>query len=104
MPVKLLIAYNIKPAQEEIYYRFMMGEFLPAAQGMGLVMVEGWHTAWGNYPQRLIGLVAESHSVLEQILDQEQWREMELKLGQYVTDYQRHVVPYRSGFQFLRPT
>jgi hypothetical protein len=104
MPVKLLIAYNIKPAQEEIYYRFMMGEFLPAAQGMGLVMVEGWHTAWGNYPQRLIGLVAESYSVLEQILDQEQWREMELKLGQYVTDYQRHVVPYRSGFQFLRTT
>ncbi len=104
MPVKLLIAYNIKPAQEEIYYRFMMGEFLPAAQGMGLVMVEGWHTAWGNYPQRLIGLVAESYSVLEHILDQEQWREMELKLGQYVTDYQRQVVPYRSGFQFLRST
>jgi hypothetical protein len=104
MPVKLLIAYNIKPAQEEIYYRFMMGEFLPAVQGMGLVMVEGWRTAWGNYPQRLIGLVAESYSVLEQILDREQWREMELKLGQYVTDYQRHVVPYRSGFQFLRPT
>ena len=104
MPVKLLIVYNIKPAQEEIYYRFMMGEFLPAAQGMGLIMVEGWHTAWGNYPQRLIGLVAESYSVLEQILDREQWREMELKLGQYVTDYQRQIVPFRIGLQFLKPT
>lgn len=103
MPVKLLIAYNVKPTQEEVYYRFMMGEFLPKAQSMGLVMVEGWHTAWGNYPQRLIGLVAESQTALQQILDGEQWREIEAKLKQHVTDYQRQAVRYRSGFQFLKP-
>ena len=103
MPVKLLIAYNVKPAQEEAYFHYMMGEFLPAAQSIGLIMAEGWRTAWGDYPQRLIALVAESNENLEQILKSERWHEMEAALGEYVKDYQRQVVPYRSGFQFLKP-
>jgi hypothetical protein len=103
MPVKLLIVYNVKQGQEEAYYRFMMGEFLPTAQTIGLRMVEGWHTAWGDYPQRLIGLVAESQKALEDILSSEGWREMEAKLADYVDDYQWRVVPDRGGFQFLRP-
>lgn len=103
MLVKLLIAYNVKPAREEEYLRFMMGEFLPAAQNMGLIMVDGWRTAWGDYPERLIGLVAESHKSLQEILSSERWREIEAELAQYVTDYQRQAVPHRSGFQFLKP-
>ena len=104
MPIKLLIAYNVKPAREEAYYRFMMGEFLPTAQSIGLQMVEAWRTVWGNYPQQLIELAADSHKTLEQILDSKRWHEMEAKLAHYVDDYQRQIVPYRNGFQFLKPT
>jgi hypothetical protein len=103
MPVKLLITYNVKPAREEAYYRFVMGEFLPALQNLGLTMVEGWHTAWGDYPQRLIGLAAESQNALEEILGSERWREIENELAVYVSDYQRRTVLYRSGFQFFKP-
>ncbi len=103
MPAKLLIAYNVKPSHEEAYYRFMMGEFLPTAQSMGLEMIEGWHTAWGDYPQRLIGLVAEDEETIEEILASERWREIEDGLTRYVTDYHRQVVPYRNGFQFIKP-
>jgi hypothetical protein len=103
MPVKLLVAYNVKQGDEETYYRFVVGEFLPTAQSLGLEMVEGWHTAWGDYPERLIGLVAEDHATLGTILADERWREIEEKLARYVTHYQRRIVPYRSGFQFLKP-
>jgi hypothetical protein len=103
MPVKLLIAYNVKPAREEAYYRFVMGEFLPALQNLGLTMVEGWHTAWGDYPQRLIGLAAESQKALEEILVSERWREIENELADYVSDYQRRTVSSRGGFQFFKP-
>ncbi len=104
MAVKLLITYNLKPGREEIYYRFLLNEFLPAAQSMGLTVAEGWHTAWGNYPQRLLGLLAEDRPTIEDILASERWREIEDKLARYVTDYRRQVVPYRAGFQFLKPT
>jgi hypothetical protein len=103
MPIKLLIAYDIKPTREEDYYRFMMGEFLPTAQSIGLQMVEAWSTAWGDYPQRLVEMVADSPGTLKQILDSERWGEIEAKLESYVDDYQRQVVPYRSGFQFFKP-
>jgi hypothetical protein len=103
MPIKLLMVYNLKPSREEAYYRFMMGEFLPTAQSIGLQIVEAWRTLWGDYPQRLIELTADNHESMQQILDNERWREMETELKQYVNDYQRQVVPYRSGFQFLKP-
>jgi hypothetical protein len=104
MSVKLLITYNIKPAQEEEYYRFMMDEFLPTAQSIGLVMVEGWSTAWGDYPDRLIGLVAENQHTIQEILDGEGWLQLENRLASFVKDYQREPVLYRNGFQFLKPT
>jgi hypothetical protein len=104
MPVKLLIAYSLKPGREETYYRFMMAEFLPALQDMGLTMAEAWQTAWGSYPQRLIGLLAEEQTTVEETLASQRWREIEDKLLRYVTGYQRKLVPARSGFQFFEPT
>ncbi len=104
MSVKLLIAYSLKPGREEIYYRFMMAEFLPSLQDMKFTMAEAWQTAWGNYPQRLIGLLAEDRAAVEETLASPRWREIEDKLIHYVTDYQRRLVPARSGFQFFEPT
>ncbi len=104
MSVKLLIAYSLKPGREEIYYRFMMAEFLPSLQDMNLTMAEAWQTAWGNYPQRLIGLVAEDRATVEETLASQRWREIEDKLIRYVTDYRRQLVPARTRFQFFEPT
>ncbi len=104
MSVKLLIAYSLKPGREEIYYRFMMAEFLPSLQDMNLTMAEVWQTAWGNYPQRLIGLVAEDRTTVEETLASQRWREIEDKLNRYVTDYRRQLVPARNRFQFFEPT
>ena len=101
--VKLLIAYNVKSAGEEAYYRFMAGEFLPTVQSIGLIMVEAWRTAWGDYPERLIALVVEDDGTWQEILDGKEWRKIEAELGRYVDNYQRSLVPYRSVFQFLKP-
>ena len=54
MSLKLLLSYNIKPNREAEYYRFVLGEFLPELQSVGLLMDEGWHTAYGDYPIRLL--------------------------------------------------
>lgn len=102
MPIKLLITYDVKSGREEEYYRFIMGEFLPTAQSVGLHMVEAWRTAWGDYPQRLIEMVADSQQSLNEILDDERWREMETTLKQYVDGYQHRAVSFRSGFQFFK--
>lgn len=103
MQVKLLITYNIRPHREDEYYRFMMGEFIPTVQSVGLMMTDGWQTAYGRYPDRLFAFVVEDEEKVFEILRSERWRKIETKLLKLVTDYEARVVPKRAGFQFFQP-
>jgi len=98
--VKMLITYDVVPELQQAYYEFVLGEMIPAAQSMGLVLSEAWHTAYGNYPIRLNGFVAKDRAALDRVLGSAEWRQLEDKLKRFVTGYQRKIIPYREGFQF----
>ena len=104
MEVKLLLVYNIKPHRETEYYRYVMGEFLPTLQNMGLYMTEGWHTAYGDYPIRLIVFQADSRVQMEKILKSPEWEAVREKLLKFVRDYEQRVVSARNVFQFFIPS
>lgn len=97
---KVLLTYDIIPETQETYYQFMLGELVPTVQGLGLGMAEAWHTAVGDYPIRLITFVGETRAGVDQVIDSEQWEELETRLLQYVTNYTRRIVPFRNRFQF----
>lgn len=103
MEVKLLLVYNIKPNREAEYYRYVLGEFLPTLQNMGMIMVDGWHTAYGDYPTRLIALRAENEVEMQNILNSSQWKTAKQKLSKLVREYEERIVPARNGFQFFIP-
>lgn len=103
MEVKLLIAYDIKPHREAEYYRYVLGEFLPTLQNMGLIMVEGWHTAYGDYPMRLIAFRVQDKAVLQKVLDSEEWRAAKERLLKLIRDYEQQIVVARGPFQFFIP-
>jgi hypothetical protein len=98
--VKMLITYDVVPELQQAYYEFVLGEMIPTAQSMGLVLSEAWHTAYGNYPIRLNGFVAKDRAALDRVLGSAEWRQLEDKLKRFVTGYQRKIIPYREGFQF----
>jgi hypothetical protein len=98
--VKMLMTYDVVPELQQAYYEFVLGEMIPTAQSMGLVLSEAWHTAYGDYPIRLNGFVARSRQELDRILASTEWQELEGKLKRFVSGYQRKVVPFREGFQF----
>ena len=98
--VKMLMMYDVVPELQQAYYEFVLGEMIPTAQSMGLVLSEAWHTAYGEYPIRLNGFVARSKQELDRILASAEWRQLEEKLKRFVNGYQRKIVPYREGFQF----
>lgn len=104
MEVKLLLVYNIKPRREAEYYRYVMGEFLPTLQNLGLYMTEGWHTAYGDYPVRLIVFQADNQTEMEKILTSSDWKAAKEKLAKFVRDYEERVVPAKNVFQFFVPT
>ena len=98
--VKLLLSFDPKPGPREAYFRYMLGEFIPTMELLGLKLVEAWHTAYGPYPLRLTGFIAEDRRRLEEILASEDFRAMEEKLLEYVQNYNRRIVPLGRRFQF----
>ncbi len=103
MEVKLLLVYNIKPNREAEYYRYVLGEFLPTLQNMGLYMVEGWHTAYGDYPMRLIAFQADNEKEMQNILASSEWKTAKEKLLRLVRDYEERIVQAKNVFQFFIP-
>lgn len=99
-PVKLLLTYDPIPERREDYFNYVLGEFVPALEHLGLTMSEAWHTAYGEYPLRLTGFVASDRATLEGILASTAFRELEVRLMDYVCNYRRRIVPLGRRFQF----
>ncbi len=100
MSSRLLISYNIQPEHQKSYLQFAINTFIPTLQSLGLVNAGVWHTAYGNYPIRLLVFSADDKATMKRILSSETWLEMEKKLKTYVTDYSRRVIESDSRFQF----
>lgn len=100
-PVKFLLTYDIRPEIQDQYFQFVLGEMVPTLQSMGLAMGGAWHTAYGQYPMRLVEFVAENREALDRILATPVWEQMETRLQRYVVNYGRKIVPLReNAFQF----
>ncbi len=97
---KLLLTYDPIPERREAYFQYVLGEFVPALEQMGLSLCEAWHTAYGAYPLRLSGFIAINETDIEDILASEDFLELEERLQEFVANYNRRVVHYRSNFQF----
>jgi len=96
---KMLLTYNILPAAQEEYMRFMMNVFMPTLKRLGLEEMGVWWTAYGDYPNRLLAFVADEPE-MRAALNDDRWKQVEARLEQYVTDYTRRIVPFKPGFQF----
>ena len=55
MPVKVLITWNVRPGREQEYFGYVVGEYLPEVNRLGLDVTDAWVTVYGDHPQVLIG-------------------------------------------------
>lgn len=99
--VKLLLSYDIRPSLQDTYFQFMLGEVVPTLQSLGLEMNNAWHTAYGNYPMRLVEFNAPNYEAAEAVLTSRDWARLERKLKDFVFNYTYKIVPLREDqFQF----
>ena len=97
--LKLLLEYHVNQDTLQEYYQFIMGQYVPALQSMGLQMSEAWHTAYGAAPNRLVGFVCGDRPTMDRLLDSDLWLDLNNELEKYVSDLRYKVVPYRGGVQ-----
>ena len=98
--VKLMMSYSIRPDDAQAYYEYVLGHYIPVMQSKGLEVAEAWHTAYGDYPNRLIAFVARDHETVRQVIDDGSWDELNERLMELVTDFDYKIIPYKIGFQF----
>lgn len=100
MPVKVLMTWDIAPERDQEYFEFIIGEFIPGVQRLGLQPAEAWATIYGAYPQIQVGLIAADAPQARRILASSDWVLLQERLFGYVKNYSHKVIPERGGFQF----
>ncbi len=100
MAVKLVMTWDIAPDHEQDYFEFVINEFVPGVQRMGLQPAEAWATVFGEYPQIQVSILAEDILDVRRALNSENWTQLQDKLFALVKNFSYKVIPARSGFQF----
>jgi hypothetical protein len=99
MAVKLLMTWDIIPGKEQEYFEFVVRDFVPGMQRLGIRPTEAWYTTYGQRPQILTGGVAEDYNKMEEALNTDEWGDLRERLLEYVTNFQWKVVEASGGFQ-----
>ena len=99
MAVKLLMTWDILPGREQEYFEFVVRDFIPGVQRMGMEPSDAWFTMYGEQPQIMAALQIASINALQRILDSSDWQDMVQRLLDYVENFNFKVVQARAGFQ-----
>jgi hypothetical protein len=97
--VKLLMTWDIIPGREQEYFEFVVRDFLPNMQRLGLEPSDAWFTLYGNQPKIIVAAQMSSLSSIEKLLQTPDWDSLVAQLMDYVENYKYKIVQARGGFQ-----
>ena len=99
MAVKLLMTWDILPGREQEYFEFVVRDFIPTLQRMGMEPSDAWFTMYGEKPQIMTGAQMASINSVQKVLGSPDWQKLTQQLLDYVENFQYKVVQARAGFQ-----
>jgi len=99
MTVKLLMTWDILPGREQEYFEFVVRDFIPGVQRLGLEPNDAWFTMYGDQPQIMASVQSSTINTLQGVLATPEWDDLTRQLLDYVEDFQYKIVPARPGFQ-----
>lgn len=99
MAIKLLMRWDIQPEKESEYFEFLVHEFIPALNRLGVEDILVWYTAYGDCEQKLAEGIVPSEEKMREILESEEWIIVTDKLQSYVVDYDLKAIEANKGFQ-----
>lgn len=102
MSVKLLMNWDIKPGRDQEYFEFVVREWVPTIQRLGLQPTGAWYTVYSrskDAPQIMTEALTEDLDSMRDLLDSTEWNELSDKLQEYVQNYQHKIVHVTGGFQ-----
>jgi len=98
--VKLIMTWDILPNHEQEYFEFVVRDFLPGVQKLGLNLQDAWATVYGEQPQILIGALFPPAVHPNTILKSAEWISLHNQLMDFIDNYTQKLVTPQGGFQF----
>lgn len=99
MAVKLLMTWDILPGREQEYFEFVIRDFIPGMQRLGMEPSDAWFTMYGDQPQIQTSAQMATINSLQKVLASAGWQQLTQQLMDYVTNFEYKVIQARSGFQ-----
>lgn len=99
MSIKLIMTWDISPENEQDYFEFVISEFIPGIQRLGLEPIEAWATIYGDQPQIQVGMLATDLPLAQRAIRSVTWKQLQTKLFTFVKNFSYKLVPARTGFQ-----
>ena len=93
------MTWDILPGQEQDYFEFVVRDFIPGVQNLGLKPSQAWFTLYGDRPQILAEMLTPDLGSAQQVLDSNEWADLKLRLLDYVEDFSLKIINARRGFQ-----
>jgi hypothetical protein len=100
--VKLIMRWDIKAEREQEYFECVVREWVPGITRMGMEPTGAWYTAYSHNKQSQIlteGLV-EDLDTMRGMLNSTEWKRLQERLLDFVSNYEQKVVRVTGDFQF----
>ena len=92
MPVKFNQYWTVIPNRTKDYEKFIIRDFSPGLNRMGIQIVSGWTVIIGAYTEILLEGVSNDLDLLEQALKQSKYKELSDNLLSYVKGYKTKIL------------
>ncbi|MDZ4770585.1 MAG: hypothetical protein SGJ24_15780 [Chloroflexota bacterium] len=102
MSVKLLMNWDIKPGRDQEYFEFVVREWVPGVQRLGLQPTGAWYTVYSRSketPQMMTEGIAKDLDAMQRILTSADWTTLHDRLTEFVHNYKHKIVHVTGGFQ-----
>jgi hypothetical protein len=93
------MTWNILPGREQEYFEFVVRDFLPGMQRLGMEPSDAWFTMYGEQPQIQVAAQMPTMAAVQRILKSQDWDSLTHRLMDYVDNLNYKVVQARAGFQ-----
>lgn len=102
MSMKLLMNWDIKQGRDQEYFEFVVREWLPGVNKLGIQAMWAWYTAYSrddSVPQIMAEAIAEDLPTIQAILGSDDWAQLHTQLLEFVENYSQKVVRVNGDFQ-----
>jgi ASC-1-like (ASCH) protein len=92
MTVKLMHYWTVIPSENNAYGDFIIKEFIPGINGLGMQTVAGWSVIVGSYSEVILEAVSQDLDQMESALKSEKYRHLKSDLLNFIKNYKTKIL------------